>query len=337
MTNAPARLRVRGSALLAVVLLALTACSPSVDKATEAPTRPAATTPAATTPSPTPSPTPEATDPLPEGPVNVLLLGTDSRDPQSMAGQADTIMLLHLTEDREDISLVSFTRDMWVEIPGLGEGKINSAFARGGTDTLVATLSELLGGLDVDYVLQSNFAGFIALTRWLDGFEVDNKHYSSVTVQSTGRVVTFEQGPVWLENTDGLIYVRERKRLPLGDLDRTERQRAALIGMLERIQERLSESPEDFPDLVANLYANVKVTAYTGDLELADAVGLAPLLEEIDPESITSLMAPITGFGNVNGASVNVVDTSQMAALGEALRTSTLPQYVEEYGTGYAP
>src|SRR5690625_3010434 len=104
MTNAPARLRVRGSALLVVVLLALTGCSPSVDKATEAPTRPAATAPAAPTPSPTPSPTPEATDPLPEGPVNVLLLGTDSRDPQSMAGQADTIMLLHLTEDREDVS-----------------------------------------------------------------------------------------------------------------------------------------------------------------------------------------------------------------------------------------
>jgi len=149
--------------------------------------------------------------------------------------------------------------------------------------------------------------------------------------------VTFEEGPVWLENTDGLIYVRERKRLPLGDLDRTERQRAALIGMLERIKERLTENPEDFPELVANLYGNVKVTGFTDELELADAVALAPLLQEIDAEDVTSLMAPITGFGNVNGASVNVVDTAQMAALGEALRSSTLDEYVAEYGTDYAP
>ena len=338
MTHARSRLRALGSALLAVALLTLTACSSSVDKEVGAPTTPATTAPATAAPSPTPSPTPEAAaDPFPEGPVNMLLLGTDSRDPQSMTGQADTIMLLHLTEDREDVYLVSFTRDMWVEIPGLGEGKINSAFARGGTETLVATVSQLLGGLEVDYALQSNFAGFIALTRWLDGFEVDNKHYSSVTVESTGRVVTFEEGPVWLENTDGLIYVRERKRLPLGDLDRTERQRAALIGMLERIKERLTENPEDFPELVANLYGNVKVTGFTDELELADAVALAPLLQEIDAEDVTSLMAPITGFGNVNGASVNVVDTAQMAALGEALRSSTLDEYVAEYGTDYAP
>ncbi|PZU44005.1 MAG: hypothetical protein DI571_08005 [Arsenicicoccus sp.] len=283
-----------------------------------------------------PEPTTEAPEasPLGGGPVTILLIGTDSRDPSSMGGASDTIMLMHLPEDREEIALVSLTRDMWVDIPGLGQGKINSAFTRGGTDTLRATVSDLLGGVEIDYVLQSNFQGFINLTRWLEGFEVDNQHASSVTVGSTGRQVVFEEGEIWLENTDGLIYSRERKTLPLGDLDRTERQRAVLIGMMTRMQERLEEDPQDFPELVANLRDNVKVT---GDLDVADFVALAPLLTELEPEDTISLMVPITGFDMISGQSVNIVDREQTAALGEALREDSLEEYVERWGTGYAP
>lgn len=290
----------------------------------------------ATSTSSSPEPTTEAPEasPLGGGPVTILLIGTDSRDPSSMGGASDTIMLMHLPEDREEIALVSLTRDMWVDIPGLGQGKINSAFTRGGTDTLRATVSDLLGGVEIDYVLQSNFQGFINLTRWLEGFEVDNQHASSVTVGSTGRQVVFEEGEIWLENTDGLIYSRERKTLPLGDLDRTERQRAVLIGMMTRMQERLEEDPQDFPELVANLRDNVKVT---GDLDVADFVALAPLLTELEPEDTISLMVPITGFDMISGQSVNIVDREQTAALGEALREDSLEEYVERWGTGYAP
>ncbi|WP_298888036.1 LCP family protein [uncultured Serinicoccus sp.] len=292
-----------------------------------------ATTPSTATAAERTSTAPESS-PLGSGPVTILLVGTDSRDPSSMGGHSDTIMLLHLPADREDVALISLTRDMWVDIPGLGQGKINSAFARGGTDTLLATVSDLLGGVEIDYVLQSNFQGFINLTRWLEGFEVDNQHASSVVVGSTGREVVFEEGEIWLENTDGLIYARQRQTLPLGDLDRTERQRAVLIGMMERLQERLEEDPQDFPELVANLRDNVKVT---GDLDVADFVALAPLLTELDPEDTISLMVPITGFDMIQGQSVNIVDREQTAALGQAVREDSIEAYVERWGTGYAP
>jgi LCP family protein required for cell wall assembly len=294
-----------------------------------------ATSPAPTpTPTPTPSPTPPpVVDPLPAGPTNVLLLGTDSREPTDLTGNADTIVLVHVAADRQTVYLVSFTRDMWVPIPGLGEGKINSAFSRGGTDTLKATVSDLLGGVEIPYTVQSNFAGFIALTRWLGGFEVDNQHASTVTVQSTGRVVDFPQGRITLSGTDGLIYVRERKRLPLGDLDRTERQRAALIGMMDKVRQSLDD-PAAYAELVTVLLQNVKIT---GDLGIDDALALAPLLTDLTREDVVSLMAPISGFGTIGGASVNVVDGPQMAALGEALRTGTMAQYVATYGTDYRP
>jgi polyisoprenyl-teichoic acid--peptidoglycan teichoic acid transferase len=206
MTRRPRALA--AAALLGLLLPTLAACTAPGQRSAPSVTVNASASPVEKQPVPSPA-TP--VDPLPEGPVNVLLIGTDSRDPQSLTGNADAIMLAHVPADRESLYLVSFTRDMWVPIPGLGDGKINSAFARGGTRTLVATVSGVLGGVEIDYALQTNFNGFIALTRALDGFEVDNKHASTVTVQSTGRVVEFPEGPVTLENTDGLIYVRERK------------------------------------------------------------------------------------------------------------------------------
>lgn len=319
--------------VLALVLLA--ACTPAQRGAD----RPPATV---TVPAPVASaekqavPEPEPTtppDPLGDGAVNLLLIGTDSRDPGDLGGNADTIMLVHLPADRQQVYLVSLTRDMWVEIPGLGEGKINSAFSRGGTPTLVATVSSLLGGVDVDVTVQTTFSGFIALTRALDGFEVDNRHASTVTVRSTGRVVDFPQGRLTLTGTDGLIYVRERKRLPLGDLDRAERQRAALVGMMDRVAE-VADDPVRLATLLGHVVGNVKIT---GALDPRDLAALVPLVRGLTREDVVGLMVPVTGFGTVGGASVNVVDVGRTAALGQALRDDDMAGYVATYGTGYAP
>ncbi|KFD44305.1 hypothetical protein IU11_03635 [Cellulosimicrobium sp. MM] len=231
--------------------------------------------------------------------------------------------------DRENLYLVSFTRDMWVDIPGLGEGKINAAFSRGGTDTLVQTVSGLLGGAEIDYVVQSNFAGFIALTRALDGFEVDNQHASTVTVQSTGRVVDFPEGRITLSGTDGLIYVRERKRLPSATSTAPSGS-APLVGMLDRIAER-ADDPAVLAELMPMLVRNVKIT---GDLDMDDAFALVPLAAELEREDVVGLMVPITGFGERGGASVNLVDGT--AALGDAVRTDTLDAYVATTAR-YAP
>ncbi|GEK80951.1 LCP family protein [Agrococcus baldri] len=318
----------RFTALAVVAALAITGCGPQ--EPTPSPT------PTASAPAPTPTPTPTPTgpvDPLPEGAVTALLLGTDSRTPGSMTGQADAIMLAQIAADRETLSLVSITRDSWVPLAGgYGSGKINSAFARGGTSVMVETVSSMFGGLEIDYVVQADFQGFIALTRALDGFDAENQHPTRVTVNSTGRVVDFSADPVHLSGTDGLIYVRQRKGLPQGDLDRTERQRAAVIGMLERIDEIATEDPAQLVTVFGHFAERLKIT---GELSIDDMIALASLSQNLERDDVVSLMAPITGFGNQGGQSVNVVDTGQTAALGEALRAGDMAPYVEQYGTGY--
>lgn len=326
------RTRAKWTALAVVAALAITGCGPQEPEPTQTPS-PSAVAPAPTaTPTPTPTPT-GPVDPLPDGAVTALLLGTDSRTPGSMTGQADAIMLAQISADRETLSLVSITRDSWVPLAGgYGSGKINSAFARGGTSVMVETVSSMFGGLEIDYVVQADFEGFIALTRALDGFDAENQHPTRVTVNSTGRVVDFTADPVHLSGTDGLIYVRQRKGLPQGDLDRTERQRAAVIGMLERIDEIATENPAELVTVFGHFAERLKIT---GDLSIDDMIALASLSQNLERDDVVSLMAPITGFGNQGGQSVNVVDQAQTAALGEALRAGDIQPYVDQFGTDY--
>lgn len=282
--------------------------------------------------SPSPSPTPTVVDPLPEGVVNALVFGTDAREKESLQGNADAILIAQISADRKKLTLVSIARDSYVAIGG-GRDKVNAAFPMGGTERLVETVSNLFGGLPIHLTAQANFNGFINITRWLGGIRVFNKHASTTTVISTGRLVEFPGGEIVLENTDGLIYARQRKELPLGDLDRAERHRALIAGMLKGLQAMLGDS-EQFGDIATKIFDNTKVT---GPLASDQVPALAAPLKQIDTDAITSLMVPISRFDTINGASVNIVNDAKMQELAAAMRDGTVDDYVAKYGTDYTP
>lgn len=313
------------------LLGALVSCSSTPTDPAPSPSLTPSPTPTPT-PSLTPSQTPSGVDPLPPGVVNALIFGTDSRNPTSLTGNSDAIVLAQLSGDRTRLTLVSIARDSYVTI-GRGKGKVNAAFARGGTPLLRETVSDLLGGLPIHLTAQANFNNFIALTRWLGGIRVVNRHASRVRVNSTGRVVVFPKGEILLKNTDGLIYARERKTLPLGDLDRAERHRAVITGMLRGLQSVANRKPEEFDALASNLIGNVKVTDFD-----PDRVGdLAAPLKRLDLGQVTSLMVPVSRFATINGASVDLVHEARNRELAEALKAGDVSGYVEKYGTGYTP
>src|SRR5437773_5931329 len=72
------------------------------------------------------------------GAMNVLLLGSDSRDPDFAAAKntdksrSDTIIVMHIQADHKHAYLISIPRDLYVPIPGHDRDKINAAFAYGG-------------------------------------------------------------------------------------------------------------------------------------------------------------------------------------------------------------
>ena len=120
---------------------------------------------------------------------NYLLLGSDDRTglsaedlikfgTQAEIGgkqRSDTIILVHTEPDQEKATILSFPRDLWVDIPGRGEGKINSAFEGGiegaGAARVAKTITDLTG-LRVNHVMYVNLAGFQNLVDAVDGVEM---------------------------------------------------------------------------------------------------------------------------------------------------------------------
>src|SRR5690606_4571183 len=91
----------------------------------------------------------------------------------------------HITADRKHAYLISIPRDAWVEIPGQGEGKINSAYALGGSSLYVRTI-ENLTDIRMDHYASIGWLGFQDLTDALGGVRMD---FPKETKLTSGRVV----------------------------------------------------------------------------------------------------------------------------------------------------
>lgn len=265
-------------------------------------------------------------DPLPPGPFNALLLGTDTwEDPAR--GRPDLIMLAQLSADRSHLALVSVPRDSWVPIDGRSEGKINSGYG-GDVEKLTRTVSALLGGLPIHATALTGFAGYDAVIRSLGPFTVQNTIASTFVDPNNGRVSHFPAGPISLSPEDWLVYARQRKELPRGDLDRTARHRAIMLGAGRRLRDLAASDPAGLLGVARALAQHVR---FTGALSPEAAVALAPLAARLDVDSTTSLMVPVAGFGSRGGQSVTLVDRAKSAQLAAALASGDVRAYAAQY------
>ncbi len=261
------------------------------------------------------------------GAVNALLIGSDSRTSSLRRGNSDVITVVQLTADRQRLNLVSVARDTVATYATGGRGKINAAYVRGGPEALANAVSRVLGGLTITYVVQTGFDRFIRISELLGGFTVQNR----VTSNSSGP--QFPSGPLTLKGQLALTYVRERKGLPNGDLDRTERHRAALTGMLLKLQQLLRKDEQRVMQLIPQLLGQVVSDKFSA----ADAQALMPVVRRITRAEITSVMVPIARFGMVGGSSVDIINEARNAELIKALAVGDLSAYVARYGTSNAP
>lgn len=273
----------------------------------------------ATTTETTPAgPPPLATAPIAEGLFTALVIGSDTRNENQFLGNSDTIVIAQLTPARDRINLVSIARDSYVD-----GSKINAFYARGGPDRLQAVVSRLLVDLPIDATIETTFERFIGGIELLGGISVNNVHASD----SMGP--EYPAGVIQINGEDALTYVRERKGLPLGDFDRTQRGRAALSGILDKLHAIAVADLSAFNGLLPQLYGKVRATG----LSLEQAAGLLPLLTNLSAVNITGVMLPVSHFATRGGASVVMINEGRTAELGNALRSGDLSGYVAAYGT----
>lgn len=270
-----------------------------------------------------PSAEPRPTAAPDTGALNYVLLGSDSRDPEDEGdGRSDSIMVVHLNEERDEAYIVSFPRDMYVEIPGHGRDKINAAYSLGGPALTVRTL-EKLTDVRMDHVVLIGLEGFIGLTEDLGGVAVTNQ----TAFSSHG--FDYPKGKVTLQGEKALWFVRERHALPEGDLDRAENQRNVIKAIVAKgLSADVLSDPTRFTAFVSNLARHVTVDNSLDDAEIR-RTALSLRLRSSD---IELLQAPLSGFGTApDGQSIDVVDTRRMAKLSEALEQDTMAAYVEKH------
>ena len=258
-----------------------------------------------------------------DGALNFVLLGSDSRDAADAgSGRSDTLILVHLNKKRDKAYLISFPRDMYVDVPGHGKNKINAAFAFGGPQLTVATLEELTTGR-MDHVALVDFEGFIKLTEELGGVTVINDNKFSAGGFS------FPKGEITVQGEEALWFVRERKSLPNGDLDRAENQRKVVQAILRKgLSPDVIANPAKFTRFISGIAKHLVVDQNLSNSEIRSMA----LSLRLTGSDVHSLQAPISGFGNTaDGQSIDVVDEAKMAELGRAIRKDKLEEYVKKY------
>ena len=181
---------------------------------------------------------------------NYLLLGSDSRanltpaqqqqfgSDQVIGGEnrSDTIMLVHSDPALQKVAILSFPRDLWVEIPGHGFDKINAAFeggVNGGGPLLVAKTLTKLTGLRINHFLYVDLGGFQGIVDTLGGVQM----CIPSDLYDINAGLDLKAGCQTLDGYQALAYVRTR-HLPcdtIPDFARISRQQQFLRALINRM------------------------------------------------------------------------------------------------------
>ena len=268
-------------------------------------------------------------DPGNDGPVNFLVLGSDSRaaeDSAETSQRSDTMMLVHIPADRRHVYVISVLRDSLVEIPGHGQRKANAAYELGGPELTAAMLDKLLG-VPVHHLAELDFQGFRGMTTALGGVEVCNPHAFSSGQKNPS---FYPRGRIELKDTAALRYVRERHAFPEGDVMRVQNQQRFVRGAVAAfLDPAVVLNPPRAVDVVAGLSDHLTVDE---GLDSATLASLAWQLRGVDRSALTMFTVPRAGYGtSPDGQDVVLLDADRMDALRDALQRDDVESYLRAH------
>lgn len=253
------------------------------------PTQPVSTSPSATLPGVKPENTaPSLENVYGNHLVNILLIGQDRRPGQGRQ-RSDSMILVSINKSNSTITLTSFMRDQYVQIPGYSPNKLNAAYAIGGMKLLSQTL-ELNFGVRVDGMVEVDFGGFENIITLLGGVKVtltkEEAEYLNGLYNANFLASPVVVGENRLDAEQALVYARLREIDT--DYHRANRQRKVIMGLIEAykdlpVDQMLSLLDEILP-LVTTDMSNAKIFHY--------AMGCFPMLATA---KIQTLRIPLDG------------------------------------------
>jgi LCP family protein required for cell wall assembly len=268
---------------------------------------------------------------LVKGAQNILLLGSDARDPSKAADlggwRTDTIILMHIDADHKKAYMISIPRDTWVFVPqspskpGLGNtnAKINASFSWGGVPLTVETV-ERFTGVHIDHAVVINFGGFAQVTDALGGVDM----YIDRTITSIHPPYrVFTKGTHHLNGAQALDYIRQRKQFPTGDFARVQHQQEFLKDIMDKATS--SGTLTSPSKLSAFLNAISKAVVVDKSFNLAS---MAVQFRSLRSSDLTFVTSPSAGTGTMDGQSVVLANKARAAAFYAAVSHDTVTAWL---------
>jgi LCP family protein required for cell wall assembly len=266
-----------------------------------------------------------------QGALNVLLLGSDSRDPDAPANQpgvarTDTIVLMHIPASHDKAFLISFPRDLYVYIPqsktsefGDTTNKINAAYGWGGMPLMVETI-ERYTQVRIDHVVLIDFAGFTQVVDALGG--VDMKIDKTITSEHKPHR-TFKKGMNHLNGAEALDYIRQRKRVG-SDFNRIKNQQTVLKALLDKaVSAGTLSNPFKFRAFVTS---TAKAVTVDQDFSLLD---LGWLFRSLRSSDLVFRTSPCSGTDfRANAGDVVLPNEEKAKSLYQAVVNDTVADWV---------
>jgi LCP family protein required for cell wall assembly len=267
-----------------------------------------------------------------DGALNILIVGSDSRDPSASdesasEWRADTLMIMHIPADHKTAQIVSIPRDLWVQIPSANNAgcetgsraKINASFAFGGLPRAVRTV-ECMTDVHLDHVAAIDFGGFKDVTNALGG--VDLKVEQTITsIHKPYRV--FTKGTMHMNGDQALDWIRQRKQFARGDFARMQHQQEFLKALMDKAASTGTLSnPAKLNSFLKAVTAAVTVDK---DFSLTD---MALQFRSLRSDNLTFLTSPNKGSQTIAGQSVVVSDREKALALYKAMAADKMSEWM---------
>jgi len=293
------------------------------------------------------------------GGVNLLLVGTDTRTGQgaefsdkanlagsSGAGNNDVTILLHIAQDHRSAMVVSFPRDLILNLPPCPAPKggyypassnrmLNATLSRGGLACPVLTIEKLVPGLTIPYAASISFDGVAAMSNAVGGVTVCVAH--SMNDPYTG--IFLSAGYHTLQGGQALAFVRSRHGVGDGsDLGRISSQEVFLSALARKIEsDGVLKNPLELYSLASAATQNMQLSDTLSSLDTMVSVALA--LKSVPLENIVMIQYPTgtsAAFPNrvvpvpnldaaVNNALVNDLAVQLTGKTGRGAVLSTAP------------
>jgi len=270
-------------------------------------------------------------------PANFLIIGSDTRafvnntvdeehfgDAQNQTGQrSDTIMIAHVDPDHETGMLVSFPRDLWVDIPGRGGAKLNAAF-NGGHQLLVDTIKQNFD-IPINHYLEIDFAGFRNI---VDAIGTVPIYFPTPAYDKETGLDIKTAGCHRLDGEDALAYARSREyhyidddgdwvRDGTADLGRIRRQQYFIRSLANESVRAGFRNPTKINNVINKTVDNMTIDPGLG---LSDILALAKTFKQVDPGIVEMVTVP-TKREQIDGQDAQRLDAENAAPIFERLRT----------------